>query len=101
MAVPRITVPYDELAALCRRWKIRRLSLFGSVLREDFGPDSDIDVLVEFEPDGIPTLFTLEDLRGELSQLFGDRRVDIVTPGSLHPMLRDTILDTAVEQYGA
>jgi len=101
VAVPRITIPHNELAVLCRRWKVRRLSLFGSVLRDDFGPDSDVDVLVEFEPDGIPTLFTFEDLRRELSELFGGRRVDIVTPGSLHPLLRDTILDTAVEQYAA
>jgi predicted nucleotidyltransferase len=101
VVAPRIKIPHDELAALCRRWKIRRLSLFGSVLRDDFGPESDVDVLLEFEPDGVPTLFTFEDLREELSQLFGGRRVDMVTPGALHPLLRDVILGAAVEQYAA
>ena len=89
------------MAELCRRWKVRRLSLFGSVLRRDFGPDSDVDVLVEFEPGGEPTLFTFEDLREELSRILGGRQVDLVTPAALHPLLRDEILGSAVEQYAA
>lgn len=86
---------------MCRRSRVRRLSLFGSVLRDDFGPDSDVDVLVEFEPGAGPTLFTLEDLRRDLSGLLGGRPIDLVTPASLHPLLRDKILDAAVEQYVA
>ena len=82
MAAPRITFPHDELAALCRRWKVRRLSLFGSVLRDDFGPESDVDVLLEFESGGVPTLFTFEDLRRELSRLFGGRRGQVNHCGS-------------------
>jgi predicted nucleotidyltransferase len=101
MGVLGVRVPRDDLAKLCRRWSVQRLSLFGSVLRDDFGPDSDVDVLVEFEPGREPTLFTFEELRGELSEVFGGRRVDLVTPAALHPLLRDEILGAAVEQYAA
>ena len=86
---------------MCRRFHVSRLSLYGSVLRDDFGPDSDIDILVEFHPGQGPTLFSFEDLRRELSRLFGGRRVDLVTPPALHPRLRQKILDAAEEQYAA
>ena len=68
----RIPVDKEELAALCRRRHIRRLSLFGSVLRDDFGADSDVDVLVEFEPGHTPGLAVV-DVEDELSALFGGR----------------------------
>lgn len=73
----------EKIADFCRRYHIRRLSLFGSVLRGDFGPASDVDVLVEFEPGHVPGLafFAMEE---ELSQIIG-RRVDLNTPGFLSP----------------
>ncbi|MBI4704966.1 MAG: nucleotidyltransferase family protein [Deltaproteobacteria bacterium] len=97
----RILLCARAVGDVCRRWRVRRLALFGSVCREDFGPESDVDVLVEFEPDAVPTLFELEDLRRELSGLLGGRRVDLVTPGALHPLLRERIMAEAVDQYAA
>ena len=95
-------LPYDraKLAELCRRHRIRRLSLFGSVLRDDFSPDSDVDVLVEFEPGHTPGL-GLADIEDELSALFGGRRVDLVTARSLHRLIRDQVLSSALVQYAA
>ena len=77
---------------------IRRLSLFGSILRDDFRPDSDVDVLVEFEPDHVPGFFGLFDLQEELSALFG-RRVDLRTPEDLSRYFRDEVLARAEVQY--
>jgi hypothetical protein len=76
----------DALAEFCRRHHISRLALFGSVLRPDFRPDSDIDVLVEFEPGRTPG-FAFFDIEAELSQLLG-RRVDLNTPQFLSPRIR-------------
>ena len=101
MAEPRIDLPLLPLASLCQRHGVVRLALFGSVLREDFGPDSDIDILVEFAPDSIATLLTLEEVRSDLAQLFDGRTIDLVTPGALHPMLRDQILSEARDAYAA
>jgi predicted nucleotidyltransferase len=75
----QVCVPREQLAAFCRRQHIRRLALFGSVLRDDFRPESDVDVLVEFEPDQVPGLLRLAGMEQELSQLFG-RRVDLKRP---------------------
>lgn len=100
-AVPRIVVPHAELALVCRTWQVRRLSLFGSVLRDDFRDDSDVDVLVEFEVGSGASLFTLVSLRDALSGLLGGRHIDIVTPGALHPLLRDKILASAVTEFAA
>jgi predicted nucleotidyltransferase len=80
---------------------VRRLSLFGSVLREDFGPSSDVDVLVEFDPDHVPGFFGLTRLQGELEALVGERTVDLLTPGALSPHLLDEIIRTAQVQYAA
>ena len=93
MKLHDIEVPEKMLGELCRRWHIRRLSVFGSVLREDFTPASDVDVLVEFDPGHVPGLmyFTLEH---ELSQLLG-RKVDPQTPGSLSRYFRDEALAEA------
>jgi hypothetical protein len=93
----RIEVPREELAAFCRRSHIRRLAFFGSVLRDDFGPDSDIDVLVEFEPGKVPGLafFGMQD---ELSDLLG-RKVDLHTPAGLSKYIRDSVLREAEVQY--
>ncbi|MBM4329557.1 MAG: nucleotidyltransferase family protein [Deltaproteobacteria bacterium] len=86
-----------KIAEFCRRHRIRKLALFGSVLREDFREDSDIDVLVEFEPDAKVGLnfFSMER---ELSELFG-RKVDLNTPGFLGKYLRDRIMNEAEVQY--
>lgn len=93
-------VPKVQLAEFCRRNHIRRLSLFGSVLREDFGPSSDIDVLVEFEPGHVPGLRFIR-LQDELSDLFGGRRVDLVTPKFLNHRIRGEVLSSAEVQYAA
>lgn len=95
-----IQVPREALADFCRRNHIRRLSLFGSVLREDFGPDSDIDVLVEFEPGARVGFFALMQMEMELSELFG-RKVDLNTPGFLSNYFRDQVLAEAEVQYAA
>ena len=75
----------------CRTHGVRELSIFGSVLRDDFGPESDIDVLVEFLPQTRTSLFRLVDMQDELTEIFG-RQVDLVTKPSLHPYIRDNVL---------
>ena len=94
----RVYVPRDVIAAFCRRHHIRKLSLYGSVLRDDFRPDSDIDVLVEFEP-GHSVGFQILDMEEELSQLFGGHKADIVEEKYLNWRLRERILNTAEVQY--
>lgn len=95
---PRPAIPAPAVAALRARWRLRRLAFFGSVLREDFGAESDVDVLVEFESGATPGFFAMEDLRAELSELLGGRAIDLVTSAALHPLLRDRILSQAIEQ---
>jgi hypothetical protein len=95
----RIEVPQERLAEFCRKKRIKRLSLFGSVLREDFAVDSDIDVLVEFEPDAKVDLFDLYDMEQELSDILGGYKVDINTPNSLSKYFLQEILNEAKEQY--
>jgi predicted nucleotidyltransferase len=87
-----------RLVDFCRRHRIRKLALFGSVLRDDFRADSDIDVLVEFEP-GHVVGFGILDLEEELSQLFGGHRVDMVREKYLNARLRQRILASAEVQY--
>ncbi len=97
----RITLPLPSLEELCHRWRIRELSLFGSVLREDFSAKSDVDVLVTFEPEARWTLLDFIGLREELSELFG-REVDVVTQGGLrNPFRRHEILSTRQIVYAA
>lgn len=93
-----ILPPKDAIADFCRRHRIRKLSLFGSVLRDDFRPESDIDVLVEFEP-GHAIGWDIIDVEEELSQLFGGHRVDMVREKYLNPRLRDRVLASAEVQY--
>ncbi|MBZ5515888.1 MAG: nucleotidyltransferase family protein [Acidobacteriia bacterium] len=94
-----VPIPAVEIAAFCQKNHIRKLSLFGSMLREDFDADSDVDVLVEFDPEYIPGFFHLSELEQELSQIFGGRRVDLVTLKFLNHRIRDRILATAKVQY--
>ena len=95
----RLPVPREKVAEFCRRRMIRKLSLFGSVLGDDFSPDSDVDVLVEFEPQAVVGFFKLYDMEQELSQLLGHRQVQINTPGSLSQYFRDDVLGEAEVQY--
>jgi len=94
-----IIVPRSEIAKFCQRNHIRRLYLFGSALRDDFRPDSDVDVLVEFEPGHVPGFFRLFDMEAELSALFGGRKVDLRTPQDLSRYFRDEVLATAELHY--
>lgn len=96
----RIEIDQSELEEFCRRHHIRRLALFGSVLRQDFGPQSDVDVLVEFEPGHTPGLAFMR-MERELSELFGGRPVDLVTPRFLNHRIRDRVLAEAQTQYAA
>ena len=89
------------LAALCRRHHIRRLSLFGSVLRGTAGPDSDVDLLVEFEPGRSPGLLGVAGIEAEFSALIGGRRVDLRTAQDLSPLFRGDVVSTAEVQYAA
>jgi len=99
MARTQVELPRERIAAFCRARHIRRFAVFGSVLRPDFRPDSDIDILVEFEPGHVPGLgfFRLQD---ELSRMLG-RKVDLNTPQFLGPRLRDAVLREAQVQYAA
>ena len=101
MADTTTVFPADAVADFCRRHHIRRLSLFGSVLGKDFGPQSDIDVLVEFEPGHVPGFFALYDMEQELSALAGGRKVDLRTPEDLSRYFRDDVLARAEVQYAA
>jgi uncharacterized protein len=89
-------IPQSELTAFCRRNHIMSLALFGSVLRDDFRPDSDIDVLVEFQPGKTPGFFTIAEMEDELSVLFDNRKVDLRTPQDLSHHFRDRVIREAV-----
>jgi hypothetical protein len=95
----KLTIDRDRVAEFCRRHHVRRLALFGSVLRDDFGPTSDVDVLVEFEPGHVPGLafFTMQE---ELSRVIG-RPVDLNTAGFLSRYFRGAVLDEAEPLYVA
>jgi predicted nucleotidyltransferase len=99
MKQPRIPIPHQALAEFCRKNGIRRLALFGSVLREDFSPTSDVDVLVEFEP-GTRTGLRFFALERELSELLG-RKVDLNTVGFLSPFFAEQVLEEARVLYVA
>lgn len=92
-----LIIPQDEIMIFCRRHHIRRLALFGSVLGEELGPESDVDVLVEFDPEHIPGLafFTMEQ---ELSQILG-RKIDLNTPQFLSPYFRQQVQAEAAVIY--
>lgn len=94
-----VEIRQEEMAGFCRRHHISRLSLFGSVLRDDFRPTSDVDVLVEFEPGHVPGLFGLARMERELSAMLGNRRVDLRTPQDLSRYFRDEVMATAEVQY--
>lgn len=94
-----IELPRDKIADFCKRNRIRKLSLFGSALKGELRKDSDIDLLVEFNPDETPSLFDLARMERELSKLLGGRKVDLRTPSELSRYFRDEVLSTASVQY--
>ena len=98
--VKAIPVSEEQLTALCRRYHVQRLALFGSALRDDFGPESDVDLLVTFEPDVPIGFLTLGQMRRELMALFG-RPVDLVPQDGLKPQIRDAVLSGAEQLYAA
>ena len=101
MATPKLEVPRAAIGRFCRRWRIVELALFGSVLREDFGPESDVDVLVTFAPDGGITFDNRAEMVDELSAIFG-RPVDLVErTGIRNPFRRHLILTTREVVYAA
>jgi predicted nucleotidyltransferase len=91
----------EALAAVCKQRGIRRLALFGSTLKGGERPDSDIDLLVEFEPNSAPGLIGLAGIEAELSVLLGGRKVDLRTAQDLSPHFRDEVVRTAETQYAA
>jgi len=97
---PHIDVNRDTLARFCEENRIRRLALFGSVLRDNFGPESDVDVLVEFAPGTRIGLLGLAQLELSLGELFG-RKVDLSTFAGLHHRFRDRVLAEAEDVYAA
>ena len=98
MSKAHIDLPRTKIAEFCKRHHIRRLSLFGSVLRSDFRSDSDIDLLVEFDPDHIPGLIRLAGMEIELTQIIG-RKVDVRTAEDLSRYFRQEALNSAEVQY--
>ncbi|MFN8458646.1 MAG: nucleotidyltransferase family protein [Anaerolineae bacterium] len=95
-----IKIPQEKITAFCRQHHIRKLALFGSVLREDFSPESDLDLLVEFEPETRIGLLAFAKIQRELSELL-QRPVDLVTPEGLKPLIKDTILNSAQVIYAS
>jgi len=100
MMSARIPIDRERIAEFCRRNHIRKLSLFGSVLGDDFRPDSDVDVLAEFEPGAVVGLIRLAGMEIELSEMLG-RKVDLNTAGFLSRHFRDRVLAEAEVQYDA
>jgi predicted nucleotidyltransferase len=89
-----------SLATFCRKAGIRRLALFGSALTSEFGPDSDVDLVAEFEPDRLPGLIGLAELEHELERIFGGREVELRTFPDLNPRFRERVRREAQELYG-
>ena len=89
----------DKLADICGKYHITRLSIYGSAIRDDFAADSDIDVLIEFEPGRTPGFFGMYDIEQELTAVFSGRQIDLRTPQDLSKYIRDKILDQAEVQY--
>ena len=95
----QIEIPQPKIAEFCRRNHIRRLAVFGSALRADFDEESDIDILVEFDPQHIPGLFGIARMERELSALWGGRKVDLRTPEDLSRYFRQQVIQEAEVQY--
>ena len=98
MAYHGVEIPMDRIEAFCQKHHIRRLSLFGSILRDDFGPNSDVDMLVEFESGRVPGLLRMAGLEIELSGILG-RKADLRTAAELSRHFRQDVLKEAQAQY--
>ena len=96
---PKVPIPKEAIADFCQRHHIRRFAFFGSVMGADFGPKSDIDVLVEFEPDAVPGLFTVARIERELSYVLGGYKVDLRTPQELSRYFRDEVVQNSFTAY--
>lgn len=96
----QIAIDRERIAKFCQKYHIAKLALFGSVLRDDFRPDSDVDILVWFEPDHIPSLLGIAGMEIELSEMLG-RKVDLRTPEDLSRYFRDEVVSRAEVQYAA
>jgi len=100
----KVDVPTESISDFCRRWKVSELSVFGSVLRDDFRSDSDLDLLVSFKPDASPTLFDMVYMQKELETIF-DRKIDLVTRRSVessrNTIRRKSIIESARVIYGS
>jgi predicted nucleotidyltransferase len=96
---PAISLNRDKIRAFCKKHHIITLALFGSILTSHFGPESDVDVLVSFDVEHIPSLFDLVDMESELSTIVG-RHVDLKTPNDLSPYFRNEVLESAKMIYG-
>ena len=94
----RIEIPYDQISEFCQRWRVRKMALFGSVIRDDFTPESDVDVLVEFQPGPTPGLRFYGAMPDELSRILS-RKVDLNTAQDLSPYFRQEVLDEAEVVY--
>ena len=101
MSNSKIKIPGEKIAEFCKKNHIRTLSLFGSVLRDDFSSDSDIDFLVEFETGKVPGLIGLSRMERELSEILSGRKVDLRTPQDLSKYFREEVLARAEVQYAA
>jgi len=95
----RVRLNKEQIAAFCRERHIKRLSVFGSALRSDFRPESDIDLLVEFEPGHTPGLFGIARMERELSALFDGRKADLRTPEDLSRYFRQEVVEQAEMAY--
>jgi len=100
MTSSNLKIPQKKLAEFCKRHHIKKLSLFGSVLRDDFRPDSDIDFIVEFEEGHTPGFFTIYDMENELSGLFAGRKIDLRTSDDLSRYFRNEVLRRSEVCYG-
>jgi predicted nucleotidyltransferase len=100
MTAQKIELPEKEITELCRRYQVRELAVFGSFVRGDFRPDSDIDLLVEFAPEAEVGFLTLARMGRELSNIF-HRQVDLVPKGGLKPRIRKEVLESRRVLYAA
>ncbi len=95
----RLNIDKDKIKAFCERYQVSKLAVFGSVLRDDFGPNSDVDILVDFVPGQTPGFFQLAEMEKELSRLCDHRKVDLRTPQDLSRFFRDQVVACAEVQY--
>jgi predicted nucleotidyltransferase len=96
-----LKVPQEKITEFCLKYHIRKLAFFGSILRDDFRPDSDVDVLVEFESGHVPGFIGLAGIERELSVILGGRRIDMRTPQDLSKYFRQKVVSEAKVQYAA